>query len=200
MSDPYDILTLAEAKAALSVGSFDTGQDDLLAAVITTASRRLDECVGPVIKRSVTSETMTARGCHIELSMGPVTAVSSVTENGVTLSASDWYAEPYRPNPTLYSGIIVRRAGDYPIGWLTGLGFVKVGYLAGRFASTTTVEAKYKQGCALILKNLWRTYENAVGTVDEYDVPHESFPSFAVPRAVRDLLAEEWQTPAGFGA
>lgn len=200
MADPLDILTDAEARQILSIGTLDTNRPDLLAQVITTASRRLDECVGPVVKRSVTSETCTPHGSTIELSMGPVTAVSSITEDGTAVSSSDWYALPYKPNPQLLSGVIVRRAGDYPYPWRCGLGLVTVGYLAGRFASTTAVEAKYKQGCALILKNLWRTYENNIGQADEYAVPQQSFPATAVPKAVRDLLQEEWQTSVGFGA
>lgn len=200
MSDTLDILTLEEAKRILAIGGLDSTRDEVLTMVITAASRRLDEGVGPVVRRSVTSETAKVYGSHIELSMGPVSAVSSVTEDGTALSASDWYAEPYRPDPTLLSGVIVRRTGDYPAGWQCGLGFVKVGYLAGRYASTTQVAAKYKHACGLILKNLWRSYESNVSGVDEYDVPHESFPGFAVPRVVKELLAEEWQTPAGFGA
>ncbi len=200
MSDTLDVLTLQEARVICGKGSLDTVQDDTIVALVTTASRTLDMCVGPVVKRSVTSETVQPHGSYLELSMGPVTAVSTVTENGTTLTSSEWYAEPYRPNPTLLSGVVVRRAGDYPTSWVCGLGLVKVGYLAGRFASTTTVEARYKQAAALILKNLWRTYESNVGGVDDYDVPHQSFPTYGVPQAVRQLLAEEWQDTAGFGA
>jgi hypothetical protein len=200
MADTLDILTDPEARQILSVGALDDTRADLLTALITTASRRLDEGCGPVVRRSVTSETVKVSGCHAELHLGPVTAISSVTEDGTALSAADWYAEPYRPNPTLYSGIIVRRAGDYAYPWETGMGRVTVGYLAGRFASTATVEAKYKQACGLILKNLWRTYESNVGLTDEFEVPHESFPTTAVPKVVRELLAEEWQTHVGFGA
>lgn len=200
MADPLDILSDAEGRKACSIGALDSSKADLLAIAITAASRRLDECVGPVVKRSITSETCSPHGSMVELSMGPVSAISSVTEDGTALAAADWYALPYKPNPQLLSGVIVRRAGDYEYPWDCGLGTVTVGYLAGRFASTSSVEAKYKQGCALILKNLWRTYEDNVGQADEYDVPTISFPSVAVPKAVRDLLTEEWQTPAGFGA
>src|SRR5690606_34783688 len=125
-----------------------------------TASRKLDECVGPVVRRSVTSETLTAHGCEIELSLGPVTAVSSITEDGTALTAGDYYLEPYRPDPTLYSGVIVRRASDYAIPWRCGLGLVQVGYLAGRFEATADVPDVYKTACGLILQNLWRAWDN----------------------------------------
>jgi hypothetical protein len=200
MSDTLDVLTDDEARAALSWGALDSSKDDLLAACVTAASRRLDVCVGPVVRRSVTSETCAPHGSVIELAYGPVTAVSSVTEAGTALAAGDWYAEPYRPNPTLLSGVLVRRSGDFDHPWDCERGTVTVGYLAGRFASTTSVDPVYKQACGLILKNLWRSYEDNVGQVDDFTVPQQGLPGVAVPKVVRDLLPGEWQTTVGFGA
>lgn len=195
-----DVLTPEEGRRAVGLGALDSSKDDLLALAITAMSERLDEGCGPVVVRSVTSETVTAYGTRIELSQGPLTAVSSITENGTALTASDWYAEPYRPDPQLLSGVIVRRIADRPTGWACGLGQIQVGYLAGRFASTTQVSAKYKQAAQIMLKNWWRTFENSVGLTDEYDTPQQAFPTFAVPKAVEQLLAKEWQSPVGFGA
>ncbi len=76
---------------------------------------------------------------------------------------------------------------------------MKVNYLAGRAASTTTVDPRHKEAAALMLRNLWRSYEISTGNRDQYDVPIQSFPTFAVPKAVRDLLSEEVQDPVGFG-
>jgi hypothetical protein len=31
----------------------------------------------------------------------------------------------------------------------------------------------------------------------EFDVPHASFPTFSTPKAVKELLADEWRTGLG---
>lgn len=209
--DTYDVLTTTEAKQILSIATTDTSRDSTLERLVTAVSRRLDRLVGPVVVRSVTDEYADASGCSLELAYGPVTAISSVVEyqgtSSVTLTAetagtqpTDGYAaERYKPSPGLLSGVLVRRCGGSDTYWWAGTGNVKVNYLAGRVSATTTVDPRHKEAAALMLRNLWRSYENTVGGVDQYDVPIQSFPTFAVPKAVRDLLSEEIQDPVGFG-
>lgn len=212
MADTLDVLTLPEAKAALRIGATDTTMDDDLVRLITTVSRKLDECVGPVVRRTVTAERHNGGSRSIELGYGPVSSVSTVTEyqgdTAVTLTeqtagttpTNGWFGERYQPDRSLYSGIIVRTYGGQAGGWWAGVGSVAVTYTAGRATATSTVDARYKEAGVLMLRNLWRPYENSVGAVDEFDTPMQSFPTFTVPRAVRDMLAEEWQIAVGFGA
>lgn len=211
MSDTLDVLSLEEAKEAVRRGASDDRYDNVIARLVTTVSRRLDEAIGPVVSRTVTDERATGWRTKLELSHGPILSVSSVVEyqsgTGVTLTQethasvpSDGYLpERYAPNPALLSGVLIRRVSGHDACWWEGHGNVLVTYVAGRVADTTSVDARHKEAAVLMLRNLWRSYENAVGQVDEYDVPVASFPAFALPNAVKDLLTEELQTSAGFG-
>lgn len=208
--DTLDVVSLEEAKVALSIGSADDTAGADLARLITAVSRRLDDGIGPVVRRAATHRASGGRRI-LELPLGPVYSVTSVTEyqgtSAVTVteetlgtSPSDgWAGERYDPDPTLYSGLLVRRSGGSDMCWYPGQGNVQVVYTAGRAADTSAVDARHKEAAILMLRNLWRSYETSVGGVDEYDVPVGSFPTFAVPRAVKELLAREWQTHVGFG-
>lgn len=210
-ADPLDVLTFNEAILALSIGASDTTRTELVERVVTTASRRLDEAIGPVVHRTVTAEVHDGGGWAIELNHGPVSSIASITEyQGATSTVvtaesagsqpnDGYYAERYAPNPSLFSGVIVRRTSGYDSAWPCGRGNVLVTYTAGRAATTGAVDRRYKEAAVLIVRNLWRTYENSIGQVDEYDVPAQNFPTFALPNAVKDLLREELQTSVGFG-
>lgn len=209
--DLYDVLTTTEAKQILSVALTDSSKDSTIERLVTTVSRRLDTLVGPVVQRSVTSEAHDGGCTSIHLEMYPVSAVASVSEyrgtSGYAVTAetagtqptSGFYAERYKANRSLMSGVLVRRVSGSTDAWYPGFGNVLVTYTAGHAASTTTVDPRHKEAAELMLRNLWRSYENTVGGVDQYDVPIQSFPTFAVPKAVRDLLAEEIQDSVGFG-
>lgn len=211
MADTLDVLTLAEARSILSFGASDTTLDTAIARVVTTVSRRLDTYIGPIVQRSVTSEIHDGRGTRIELGLGPISAISTVTEyqgNTATVLTAEtpgveptdgYYAERYAPNPTLLSGVLVRRISGHDSCWQLGRGNVQVGYLAGRATATSTVDPIYKEAGALMLRNLWRSYQQSIGGVDEYDTPIQNFPTFTIPRAVVELLADEVQPTVGFG-
>lgn len=212
MSDPYDLLTLAEGKATLRIDTTDVYRDDLLASVITMVSRRLDRYIGPTVARSVTDERRDGGHPRIELRYCPVQAVTYVREYQssilVTLTEKQpateptdgWYGERYAPDPTLYSGVIVRTIGDFTQRFWDGVGNVVCSYTAGRVASTTSVDARIKEGAKLVLRNWWRQYEQSTGGFDEYEVPHSNFPTYAMPRAVCELLHDLYQPEVGFGA
>lgn len=212
MVDTYDVLTTTEAKQILSISLTDTSKDSSVERVVTAVSRRLDRLIGPVVQRAVTDERAGARGCHLELAYGPVSAVSSVVEyqgtTAVTLTeetpgvepTDGWVGERYAPNPSLLSGVLIRRCSGSDRLWWEGHGNVVVSYTAGRAAATASVDARHKEAAGLMVRNLWRSYENTVGGVDQFDTPTQAFPAFAVPNAVKELLADELQTDDGFGA
>lgn len=211
MADTYDVLTYEEASTALGRGAADLNQADALERLITAASRRLDQAIGPIVARTVTSEAHDGGCTSIELNHGPISAIASITEyrgtSGSAVTAetagaqpsAGYFAERYKPNPSLMSGVIVRRVSGNTDAWYPGFGNVLVTYTAGRVASTTAVDPVHKEAAVLILRNLWRPYDHSVGQVGEFDVPVQNFPAFALPNAVKDLLVEELQTSAGFG-
>src|SRR5262245_8465969 len=82
---------------------------ELLAGYITAVSRHIDERFGPVVKRPITAEAHHGGGCEIALQWYPVDAITSVTENGVALSSSDYHIDSD-------SGLLERSGGSYSSG------------------------------------------------------------------------------------
>lgn len=212
MADTYDLVTLDEAKSVLRISSTDLTNDTTLARVITTVSRRLDRCIGPSVARLITGERQSGGFPQIELNYGPVRSVSSVVEyqatQAVTLTEASggveptegWYGERYAPDRTLYSGVIQRRIDAYPRTFWSGAGNVVCTYTAGRVSTTADVDADIKEGALIMIRNWWRSYEQSTARFDEFDVPQQNFPTFAIPKATKELLYELWQPETGFGA
>lgn len=210
MADPVDLLTLAEAKRIGRIASTDSSEDDLLAAYITAASELLDEWAGPTVARTVTSElhdgtNSSGRGWRhkILLEHRPVIAVTTVIEHRsgdpltllvetTTQQPTDAYlADRYSPDPTLFNGHLRRRSSGEDAWWEYGRQNIAVTYMAGRVASTSDVSARFKRACAITLQNLWRDREPSLEAQGEFEVPRASFPTFAIPNAVRHLLSKE---------
>lgn len=211
MADARDLLTLAEAKRILRLSPGDASQDLELEAYVTAASRAMDSHFGNTVALSVTGEVhdgtnRSGRGYRhvIVLRHRPVTAVASVVEHragspltlaGETATGqpTDAYlADRYEPDPTLYSGFLRRRASGQDAWFDYGRGNIAVTYTAGRVASTAAVDPRFKRACGLILANLWRDREPGLETQGEFDVPRQSYPTFAIPNAAKQLLSEEW--------
>lgn len=196
-----DVLTLAEAKIAVNLTE-TTAEDAKLARWVTAVSERLDDLVGPVVRRTVTDQ-LEGGDCSVFLSTYPVTSVTSVKEydrygtetvltaETLTVKPGDGYrTKPYSADPTLLGNELERRVNGGT--WLFAQD-VLVEYTAGRVANTATVGEKFKQAAALMLKNVWPSTEDATRQVDEYDVPALSYPKFMVSKAVRDMFPGELQ-------
>lgn len=218
MADSRDLLTLDEAKKIVRIHVGDSTDNDLLASYVTAASRLLDQWVGHTVAYSVTSElhdgtNSSGRGYRhkIILRHRPVLTVTTVVEHrsGVpaTLSAETTTQQPvdayltqrYDPDPALMSGHIRRRASGEDAWFEYGRQNIAVTYTAGRVQSTTQVDARFKRAAAITLENLWRDREPGLETMGEYDVPRQSFPTFAIPNAVKHLLSEEYGQNKLFG-
>lgn len=198
MADPRDLLELNVAKKMLRISTVDSSEDDILAGYITAVSRALDRWVGPTVAYTVTDEphdgtNSSGRGYRsvIILRHRPVLAITSVSTMGATLATSEWVADRYDPDPLLYSGMVRRRAGDSDAWWDYGRNNIAVTYTAGRVASTTLVDERFQRAAAICLENMWRDREPGLETQGEFDVPRQSFPTFALPRAAMQLLSEE---------
>lgn len=187
MADTLDVLTLAEGYACLRQGS-STANATTITYLITAVSRRLDRGVGPIVRRTLTAETYDGEGSFIQLKSWPVTSVTTVTEDAVTLTSDDYYIDTEK-------GLLYRIQGDYDYVWKCGRDNIEATYIAGRYASTATVDEDYKQGARLMLRHLWRSEEwnvNGLG-VQDFDVPQVAFPSFSVPKAVIDWFGPLWR-------
>lgn len=208
-ADVLDILTLAEGKLAVGITSSDNSLNDKLEGYITGTSRTLDEYLGPVVVRNRTDylsgqNRHGARLVEVCVHQRPVSSYTTVTEYSTTgtaqvLSAEDFDTKPaegYLPkfstghDSTFYNGILRRRQSGFDAWWEMGQQNIVVVYVAGRFATTATVDRNYKRACAIALENFWRDTQIGTVTFDEYDVPKVSFPTFALPRAVKEMFPQ----------
>lgn len=212
MSDPLDLLTLAEAKQAISVAATDVSRDTQIAMYITAVSRLLDQRAGPTVARTIT-ESHNGGGSFIRLRLKPVRSITSITEyisttptvlsatTAGTQPANGYLAEPYRPDPTLYSGKVRRVTAGHDLAFACGRLNIVAVYSAGRVQSTTSVDARFKEAAGICLENLWRERQQSARRFDEYEVPVQSFPTFALAKGAADLLADEiyYQRPMRAG-
>lgn len=202
-ADTLDVLTETEARDAVGDNGTPKATDDLLARWNTAVARKLDRICGPVVRRTITDELHDGGYPSIMLRNSPAASISGVTEyvmaTATTLTAetigttpgTGFLAEPHATDPTLYSGRILRRSGGATVSFWPGARNIKVTYSAGRFATTATVDERFKSAAALMLKNAWRSVTPGVGKINEFDVPFANFPTFMVPNAVYELLEDE---------
>lgn len=89
MANPIDLTTLAAVKLYLSLEPSDTSADPELEALITAASRfAMTFCSRTFIESTYTKNFNGTGGSFMMLGESPVTAVSSVSVDGVAVPAS----------------------------------------------------------------------------------------------------------------
>lgn len=155
MSDTLDVLTLPEGRDAINAKADNVEQDVRLARHITAISRLLDDRCGPVVQRTVTGELH--GGCGpVLLKLWPVVSVDLVNEAAgstittvLPVSFGDTFAG-YRVD--LERGMLTRSGSSWPDGADT----VEVTYVAGRYEDTASVDPKFKDAAAAILRRLWK--------------------------------------------
>jgi len=200
-----DVITLAEAKAALNLSGATT-YDTELPAWITAVSQLLDAGAGPIVIRTVTGEIHNGDTTSIRTRLYPVKTITTITEysdtTGTVLTAETnlskpdaaYLADTYDLDPALLSGVIRRRFAGYGYRFATGQGNVVITYEAGRFNETGSVSERFKLAAKLTLQYLWNSQRPSLGSVGEFEIPQANWPRFAVPNAVQELLGDEWQS------
>lgn len=168
MADTLDLLTADEAKRAINKDTLTSNEDDILARHITAVSRLIDETCGPVVQRTITGEVHDGVRNLILLNHWPAKSITTVREaNGstiTTLSAvtfggtatEGYYADPLGSDPTLLSGTLHRRSGYSESNFRSGFATVQVTYVAGRYADTDHVDARFKDAAGAVLRRLWK--------------------------------------------
>lgn len=205
-----DVLSLPEAKAALNLNG-TTQYDAELPGWITAASLTLERYVGPIVRRDVT-ELVDGGAGDLWTRYRPVTSFTTVTEyvdtTGTVLTRetnvlkpdSSYFAEPYGPDPTLFSGRLRRRSAGSDQWFESGRRNVEIVYVAGRYATTSAVDERFKLAAKLILANLWNSQRPNLAQTGEFEIPQSNFPRFAIPHAVREIMGDEWQPRLMVGA
>lgn len=189
-----DVITLEDTRRELRLNS--AAFDDTLDLLISAVSERLDELCGPIVVRTVTESHQGGTG-RILLRQTPVASVTTVreftgtveqvlvAETNATKSSNDFYLDGT-------TGILYRRTGGYATWFPGGAGNVVVEYVAGRFATTADVTAKFRMAARIMVKHFWR-YEAGSGSqaFGANDEGLGAIATFAVPRSVLELLAGE---------
>lgn len=197
MADTLDVLTIAEARTAVGLGS-DTSKDTVLAAWVTAVSRQLDQLCGPIVKRTVTDELHDGGSYSIRLNRRPVYSITTISEYTNT-TAQALTAETNATKTaynflhdgttgTLNSGVILRRNSNSDANWTAGRRNVAVTYEAGRAADTASVDAKFKQAASMLLRTAW-VGEQASGTQTFNDVGFDPTTALLGPRLLNRVAA-----------
>lgn len=164
-----DVILLDDAQIAINAPTLSDDQAAQLETMVSAVSELLDNLCGPIVIRTVTDELHDANGSLIFLRNYPVASVTTVTEylsgTGTVLTAE---AVDTSGGFLLRDGVIARRSGYSTTSWN---GTIKVTYEAGRYASTATVESRFKQAAAQIVASEWANYSAAWTRGDPFAAP-----------------------------
>jgi hypothetical protein len=159
VADTLDLLTLNEGKTAVNIPTVNTDHDTELAQHITAVSRIIDAECGPVVQRTITAEIHPGGGV-VRLNYAPIVSVSLVREasggsiSNISAVAYGGSGDGYYIDPHL-TGQIFRSYGGLRYGWDAG-SEIEVTYVAGRYANTAAVDARFKACAASVLRRLWK--------------------------------------------
>lgn len=201
MSDPLDLVTSSEVQRA--VAGIPEAKVELIDGYITDVSRHIDDLCGPVVQRTVTAELHHGNGLAVILNRYPVLSVTSVTENGVTLTTADWSVDSN-------SGILIRTGGTASPytnqRWQFGQRNVAVTYVAGRYPNTAAVDPLFRSATIMAVKAMWTSQQAITGSqvfgvagegfADNSDVPGGM--SYVLPKPAYMLLLRHIQSRATF--
>lgn len=202
-----DVLSLAEARQIVGLRQADSPKDDLLAMFVTGVSERLDSLVGPVVERTITNELHDGGAVTVLPKQYPVSTLTQVVEYedtaAATLTAETPTSQPADAYVTRidldgHISAVIRRESGADARFAGGRSNIRLDYTAGRYSTTGSVGSEFKQAAGLMLQNWWRSQESRVIDAGDYDVPTQAFPTYAVPRAVRELLARHIQAGPHF--
>lgn len=203
-----DLITVAEAKAAIGVDVNNTGKDAEIQSIVTAISNRLQEndLCGTLINTTITGERLSGSDAYgvqqtvVYLTQRPVVSVSSVIEwdgvNQFTLSAEqDATKTQYDYLLDTTRGTLLRRSGGQTNTWASGVHNIVVTYAAGRYANTAAVDPQVKEAAKMFFAHFWRAEKGAgSATFGAGEVP--SFgPGYLIPNRVKELLGVKVSLP-----
>lgn len=190
-----DVISLDEAKDAINMTGSGAEHGLQLQTFLSAVSELLDDVCGPIVQRDVT-ETLVPRGGLLFPTYTPIASVTTVTEY-VSGTATVLTGEDIDTvgGYLLRDNLLARRSSFMTINWN---GDVVVEYVAGRYASTDEVGARFKLAAQEILAREWPQYAAAWsrgGSV--FDAPEGSLGYFrSVEPVVNQWLAGERRAPA----
>lgn len=205
-----DLLTIDEARRA-GPGEGIVAHDEDLQIIVTGISTRIDKLCGPVVHREIVDERHDGGDVRIWLDHPPAHAVTSVTEwAGGVATVLDPESDATRPvdgfllDHTHLMSYVWRRRSGADARFAAGRRNVVVTYTAGRFATTATVDERFKMAAQSIIRRVWKRESEAWAQTPDFfssvDDPagQDRFRGFfrAVKPMVDELLADELLPPA----
>ncbi len=190
MADLLDVLTLMEGMAAVNMPKGNSDHDDDLAMQITAVSRMLDAACGPIVQRTITAEVHDASSVvRLTAPVASVSLVRAATGGSVsTLNPVSFGGTTDGYRIDLATGQLRRSIAGSVAPW--GSGQVEVTYVAGRFANTGAVDARFKMCASLMLSDIWKQMSAAWAQTPEFfdALNGDQVPSF--PRNPRRIIAK----------
>lgn len=172
------IITLTEAKAFLNKSS--TADDGEIIDLLLVVSEICERFTRKTWRSATVTEThSTCDSDYLHLRRVPVTSVTSVVVNGVTVT--DYVVDKR-------AGLIRRGTTISEYDWEDSFAGITVTYVTG----PASVPEYIKQGCLLLLRHMWDTQRGGSGgprqngAVDEYDPAL----GFYIPNRVRQAWGE----------
>ena len=197
-----DWISLVAGVAAINANSTSGVNDSRVQQQITAISEIGDDLVGPVVQRTVTTELQAGGTPRIYLARRPVASITTVREVSTpgtidTLTAVSWgaatsgyYAPAHEYTPTLKSGVLIRMNAGYEDCWPAGDNTVEVTYVAGRYATTALVGARYAEACEAALRRLWKREAGVWAQTPDFYGTEDPTPGSGFFRAVQPVLVE----------
>lgn len=179
MSSVGAVVSLEETKAYLGIPAADTSDDEELRHFIDVVSDFAEASLGWAARRQDVVDVRDGGSSGILLPTFPVLSVTSVTENGTTLSASDYALDAE-------AGLLTRLSSTYVPGtWAAGYRNITVTYVAGQAAPPEW----FRHGALVMVDHLWATQRGNNGPAgragaDDLVIPGSTY---TLPNRVAEL-------------
>lgn len=150
VNDPADLplVSLTDLKTYLNITS--TTNDEELRQFILEATDIAERLTGRKFTRQTISKTVTASGSTIPLDV-PVISITSIVEDSVTLTTSDYQLRGAE-------GLVTRVVNGIPSNWsMTATQNIVITYVAGEANPSPTAGLLVKE----LARHLWRTQRGA---------------------------------------
>ncbi len=172
--DPTDspVVALSEVKRHLNITS--STSDEELRSFLATAQMAGERYTGRVFGRRTVTATLTGGTSVLALTVLPIVSVTTVVENGVTLTAADFVAD-------LDAGVLYRAGGAV---WdVSDRNTITVTYVAGY----TNQPATDRQGVLEMVRHLWETQRGSMATFPRGGDDYTPGAGYSIPNRVREL-------------
>ena len=172
------IVSLADAKAHLNITT--TTDDEELRRFLAVATEMAERYCNRALRRKTISETHDGDTEALLLRSRPVLSITTVTENGVALAATDYTLDAT-------AGLLLRGSTTAELEWCDGRQNITVAYVSGY----TDPPQVAQQAVLELTRHLWQTQRGNValptlGGADDYNGP-TGF-GWSIPNRVRELL------------